>query len=267
VKQWGGSPRHIGPEKQGFTLIELLVVIAIIAILAAMLLPALSKAKARAQTIHCISNIKQLTLCWMLYAGDNSDRLALNKQFTTDAWVSGFLRQMPDAADESNIRLAKLFPYNTSVAIYQCPAAWNQVPSMLASVPSLRGKGLVRNYSMSGRMGATDESGWILGSDYPLFQKMQDIHRPEPSSAIVFICESIQSVDDGFFATQLSTTWMNSPTVRHQRGGVFSFADGHAERWKWRTLGVEQDWWAPAINGTLDTTADLRRVQDGVAEQ
>jgi prepilin-type N-terminal cleavage/methylation domain-containing protein/prepilin-type processing-associated H-X9-DG protein len=254
-------------ERHGFTLIELLVVIAIIAILAAMLLPALSKAKARARTINCISNIRQLTICWVLYAGDNNDTLVLNKQFTTDAWVSGFLRQMPDATNESDIRLAKLFPYNTSLGIYTCPAAGNQVPSMLAGNPALNGKGLVRNYSMSGRMGATSESEWILGSEYPLFQRLHDIRRPGPPSAIVFVDESIQSIDDGFFATQLGTVWMNSPTMRHSRGGVFSFADGHSERWKWQALAMEQDWWAPAVNGPVDTTADLRRVQDGVAER
>jgi prepilin-type processing-associated H-X9-DG protein len=138
---------------------------------------------------------------------------------------------------------------------------------MLVAEPALRGKGLVRNYSMSGRMGATSESEWILGGQYPLFQKASDIRHPDPSLAIVFVDESIQSVDDGFFATQLGTVWMNSPTTRHQRGGVFSFADGHSERWRWQKLAVEQDWWAPAVNGAVDTTPDLRRVQDGVTER
>ena len=180
---------------------------------------------------------------------------------------ASMFRQMPDAANENDIRLAKLFPYNTSVAIYQCPAAGTQLPSMLVGNPALKGKGLVRNYSMSGRIGATAESEWILGSQYPLFQKMHDIRRPDPSLAIVFVDESIQSVDDGFFATQLSTVWMNSPTMRHSRGGVFSFADGHAERWRWQAWAVEQDWWAPTVSGTVDTTSDLRRVQDAIAER
>jgi prepilin-type processing-associated H-X9-DG protein len=78
--------------------------------------------------------------------------------------------------------------------------------------------------------------------------------------------ESIQSVDDCFFAVQLAQTWMNSPTVRHARGAVFSFADGHAERWKWLALSQEQDWWAPAVSAGVDSTADLRRLQNSVVE-
>ena len=131
----------------------------------------------------------------------------------------------------------------------------------------MAGKGLVRHFSMSGRMGATDDFVSILGGQYPLFRKMHDIRHPDPTRALVFVDESINSVDDGFFATQLQQTWMNSATIRHSRGGLFSFADGHAERWQWRALNVEQDWWAPAISGGLDTTADLRRVQSAVVEQ
>src|SRR5216683_1202980 len=114
------NPRGVTPA---FTLIELLVVIAIIAILAAMLLPVLSRAKSKAQTIHCLNNLKQLTACWHLYACDNRDHLAPNLQSTDPtSWVLGFVRTMPDATNEIPIRTGKLFPYNTIVAIYRCPA-------------------------------------------------------------------------------------------------------------------------------------------------
>jgi prepilin-type N-terminal cleavage/methylation domain-containing protein/prepilin-type processing-associated H-X9-DG protein len=267
---WGAGPCVNKPtyyHSLAFTLIELLVVIAIIAILAAMLLPALSRAKCKAQTICCLNNMKQLSICWVLYAHDNGERLTLNKQYSTDAWVAGFVRQLPDATNEAHIRLAALFPYNTSVAIYSCPAAVGQMPAGIANHPAVRGRSLVRTCSISGRMGATDDYEYVLGPQYPLFHKLNEIRRPDPVNAIVFVDESVQSVDDGFFATQLQNQWMNSPTVRHSRGAIFAFADGHAARWQWRALRTEQDWWAPVVCGGVDSSADLRRMQDAVAER
>jgi prepilin-type processing-associated H-X9-DG protein len=88
---------------------------------------------------------------------------------------------------------------------------------------------------------------------------------PTPPAALVFVDESINSIDDGYFACVLNPSWMNSPTVRHSKGGQFSFADGHAERWAWRVLNQEQDWWAPGIGSSGDTRLDLKRLQDSVA--
>ena len=250
-----------------FTLIELLVVIAIIAILASLLLPVLARAKTKAQGIYCINNSRQLTICWIMYAGDYADQLVPNIQFSTNSWVSGYLRQLPDATNEMDIRAAKLFPYNTSVAIYRCPSAAQALPAVLAGKPAMSGKGLVRHFSVCGRMAGSDEYGWLLGKDYPLIKKMQDIQRPAPARALVFVDESINTVDDSYFATRLQQVWMNSPTVRHSRGAVLSFADGHAERWQWRGLSVEQDLDAHAVSGSGNSAADLRRVQDAIVEQ
>ncbi len=258
-------------KKPGFTLIELLVVIAIIAILAALLMPALNKAKAKAQTVCCLNHLKQLTVCWVLYAGDNQERLIENRLASTpqstNGWVAGFMRQMPDAVNDQFIRDGRLFRYNTSVAIYCCPAARGLMPAILAGNPTARSQSLVRNFSLSGRMGGTDETDFVLGSQFAQFRRTSDIHQPDPVKALAFVDESINSVDDGFFAVQLENTWMNSPTTRHDRGVTFSFADGHAERWRWHGLNQEQDWWASAVSGAGDSTFDLRRVQDAVVER
>ena len=139
----------------------------------------------------------------------------------------------------------------------------------------MSGKRIVRNFSMIGRMGGADaddarnfgvgDTSGILGPQFPQYKKMNQIIRPPPCNATVFIDESINTIDDGFLAVELSPTWQNSPTVRHSQGGQFSFADGHADRWKWRALRQEQDWWAPAFGSSGDTTPDLTRWQESVA--
>jgi prepilin-type N-terminal cleavage/methylation domain-containing protein/prepilin-type processing-associated H-X9-DG protein len=261
-------------RRSAFTLIELLVVIAIIAILAGMLLPALSKAKSKAMNIKCLSNQKQLTLCWIMYSNDFQDRLVPNWLGTTQAWISGWVHQLPGATNVLDIQQAKLYPYNSSVEIYQCPAA-KDLPNSLRNNPVMAGKRLVRSLSMSGRMGGGDnidasrygvaDTRWVLGEAYPLFKKASDIIDPSPSAALVFLDESKETIDDGYFAMKSTrTVWQNSPTVRHNQGSTFSFADGHSEYWKFTRLTTEQGLDAPIVGASGDTMQDYLRVQSTV---
>ena len=271
-----------GKYSHGFTLIELLVVIAIIAILAGMLLPALAKAKAKTQGIKCMSNLKQLQLCWQMYALDSDGNMPLNWLGSTQSWIGGNLSTQQGATNENDIKNGKLWKYNTSIQLYQCAAA-NGLPTALRANPALRGKRLVRNYSMQGRMGGANASDaqrfsvgdttWVLGAKYPQYKRESEINNPGPSEAMVFLDESYETLDDGYFAVKAPAPdgpniWQNSPTAsRHNRGAGFSFADGHAEIWRWTGLSSKRDQGldAPVVIGGVSSQRDLDKVKAAVA--
>jgi prepilin-type N-terminal cleavage/methylation domain-containing protein/prepilin-type processing-associated H-X9-DG protein len=255
---------------RGFTLIELLVVIAIIAILAAMLLPALSRAKDKAQATKCLSNQKQLDLGWTMYAVDNNDVLVPNWLLTTGAsapesWVSGDMFVPSDALNLDTLRKCRLFIYNPAVGIYQCPAAHAPSPAGALITP-------VRTVSLNERMGGglstdTSSGGTIFApSDggYPTkFRKLSSVQNPSPVEALTFIDESLKTIDDGLFFLPVNqrASWQNSPTVRHSKSATLAFADGHSERWRWKGLNVEQALDTPISNASL---IDLLRVQSAI---
>jgi len=267
--------RKAFPDLRGFTLIELLVVIAIIAILAALLLPALSKAKTKGQSIACVSNLHQLDLAWIMYADDNNGMLVPNWILDSRAWIDGTKGDVSTPTGATNLAAVKqglLFKYNPNVGVYVCPAAI-QGPSH-APIPRV-----VRNYSLEGRMGGASDADaarygvpsttWVLGAAYPQYQKMVEIQKPTPAEAMTFVDESIETVDDGYFAvnyTDHATDWQNSPTVRHGKSGVLAFADGHSERWRWRALDVEQGIYASDA-GPPNTLFDLQRIWWAVFRQ
>jgi prepilin-type N-terminal cleavage/methylation domain-containing protein/prepilin-type processing-associated H-X9-DG protein len=250
-----------------FTLLELLVVIAIIAVLAAMLLPALASAKKQAYRIQCVGNEKQLILAWTIYSGDNGEQLVANGGDSTAVsksahlWVHGGNHGSPDTLTNTlylnGADFALFAPMIPADRIYKCPAdrsTWPLWKSVLTFVPE------ERSYSMNSYVGTAPGNALTplqINSTYKVHLKTSQIAADSPVNRFVFVDVNPASIcTPGFGVDMTLQTWIHLPSYLHRQRGVLAFADGHVEVHRWldaRTMPGLPSGSAYISHGTLSS--------------
>jgi prepilin-type N-terminal cleavage/methylation domain-containing protein/prepilin-type processing-associated H-X9-DG protein len=258
-------------KSRGFTLIELLVVIAIIAILMAILIPALSRVKEQGKRAVCLSNLKQLSLAWIMYADENDGKLVNGaigfsdvdnggwcKHADEHAWIDAFSIDNLDIQIQG-IKDGALWPYLKDLDIYKCPTG-KRLPNGLPQALT---------YSIMFSMNAVNHP-WTQGVRGAYIKNMSEIINPVPAYRLVFIDEGYMTTD-AYAVYYDQEVWFDSPPVRHGDGATVSFADGRSDHWKWKGTDTIQHarneentgpqvGWAPS---TSEGYQDLYRMQRG----
>lgn len=264
----GLEPTGRSPAREAFTLVELLVVIAIIGILAALILPSLTQAKDQAQRVACLNNLKQLQLCWHMYALDNQDVLVPNNSVVTiptsgssissgASWCAGSARYDTTI---TNIVSGLLFPYNRSAGIYHCPADKSTVEDLSGNKSALL---RTRSYNLSQSVNGYPEFDPVMRDYIPTFKRMAQIDNPGVSHCLTFIDEHPSTMYDSLFGMPTdfydgSKTWWDLPGNLHNQGANLAFADGHVEHWKWLVPKVFRNWVQPV---TPEEMPDWQRLK------
>jgi prepilin-type processing-associated H-X9-DG protein/prepilin-type N-terminal cleavage/methylation domain-containing protein len=275
LRKTANSNLPVGRRLPGFTLVELLVVITIIALLMALLQPALSLARAKSREVACLNNLKQLQTCAKLYSLDNDDFLLPNRYvylLDTRAPAPGFSEKMtwcpglaPFDTTTENIEHGLLFRYNKSTEIYRCPSDKSRVQTPEGQILNIR---RTRSYNLSQSINGLpygDKTFYV-----PSFTKESDIDDPSPAGLLFFVDVHEESIFDSHFGipplnwqyAEESPRWWDLPAGRHSQGGNFSFADGHVEHWKWDAPKIFTEF-GQLVRQDGEIT-DYKRVQRGV---
>jgi len=238
-------------KRKGFTLIELLVVIAIIAILMAVLIPTLNKAREQGKRAACLSNLRQLQFAWILYADENDDKIVNGEAYNGadgqapvptggahkgEQWWTGDdvapnymyeAEQLPEPLQLQAIKAGALYPYTKNVTLYQCPTGVRGEMRTYSIVDSMNGL-----YRDGTRVGSSNV-GVRVGRTVLWIKKRTEIRVPGPAKRMVFLDEG-RVTPDSYATHYLNERWWDPPHVRHGEGTNFSFADGSVDYWKWR---------------------------------
>jgi prepilin-type N-terminal cleavage/methylation domain-containing protein/prepilin-type processing-associated H-X9-DG protein len=280
-------------KRNGFTLIELLVVIAIIAVLMAILMPALSRVREQGKRIVCEHNLKSLTLAWVMYADDNDDKIVngaggfhyfasgsqtsngsaegiVERAWVGRGWGQNWDNQnvvdtgMTEEQKKKAIREGALWPVCKDYGAYKCPTGRPNEFVTYAVVDAMNG--LYRTGTTSKAGAHPYAVGKRVGGTVLWIKRMSEIRSPAPAQRMVYIDEGAMTPDSFAVHYQANNSWWDDPPIRHGDGTTVSWADGHSGHMKWRSAETieigrrNQDWYGP--NKSVSTPEGIQELKD-----